>query len=190
MERPGIPLHDAPERYFDQEKWGEVLRAVGDRSVALALVSRSTYGEHFRLSDLANKIRSDFKRRLVDGSIVATGCSLTSVEPATIPGSRCRDLQPDFVNDRLIGRSQTFLDVRVLDEAKLVEFTHAENLLDRCIQWMQQRRREGESQRKVLYREASAVFGPDLASRTFDAAYKAAFSKPRGRPRINPPSSK
>jgi hypothetical protein len=45
LERAGIPLHDAPERYSDQEKWGEIVRIVGNRDAALAFVSRYTSGD-------------------------------------------------------------------------------------------------------------------------------------------------
>jgi hypothetical protein len=107
MERAGIPLHDAPERYSDQEKWGEIVRIVGNRDAAIAFVSRPTFGDFFNLSPLASAIRCEFIERLVNGSLVATGCFPNSVDVLTIPGSRCLGLRPEFVTDRLIGNNRS-----------------------------------------------------------------------------------
>jgi hypothetical protein len=182
MERAGIPLHDAPQRYFDQEKWGEILRIVGSRDAALALVSRPTFGDFFSLSPLASAIRRDFIERLVKGSLVATGSFPMSVEVVTIPGSRCLGLRPDFVSDRLIGNDRMFIDVRVLDPAQLA--APGAIRTDECILWMRQRRAEGQAQKKVLEGESLRRW-PDLTTREFAAAYKIVFAHRRGRPRKN-----
>jgi hypothetical protein len=179
LERAGIPLHDAPERYSDQEKWGEIVRIVGNRDAALAFVSRYTSGDFFSLSPLASAIRREFIERLVNGSLVATGCFPNSVEVVTIPGSRCLGLRPEFVTDRLIGNNRMFVDVRVLDPAQLV--SPSASRTDECILWMRQRRAEDETRKKALEREALRLW-PDLTTREFGAAFKVVFARQRGRP--------
>jgi hypothetical protein len=119
MERAGIPLHDAPERYFDQEKWEELVRARGDRAAAVGLVTRPTHDtQFFSLNECAARIRTEFIRRLLNRSLVATGYFRNSDEMATISGPRCRGLQPDFANDLLTGRGETLQDVHIVEAAE------------------------------------------------------------------------
>jgi hypothetical protein len=206
MQSKEIPLRDSPERFFDSARRNEFLSFFENREAALRNISQPEPGiiayyrqeaakmpppegararrdEH--AAELGKALVARFKEGLINEEIVATGLSSLAVERVRIAGERWIALWPDFVDDIAKGEKLEFTRVRVFEAADRP--TQAAALLDRCIKWMQQRSHEGESRRKVLQREASEHFGRDLKTRTFDAAYKAVFSKTRGRPRSNPP---
>ena len=58
----------------------------------------------------------------------------------------------------------------------------SEARLSDCIAWMKQRKFEGISEKKALWRKASDVFGTALTTRMFENCYKAVFDRGRGRP--------
>jgi hypothetical protein len=201
-----IPLRDSPEHFFDSARWNEFLSFFENREAALRNISQPESGiivyyrrevakmptpeaararrdEH--AAELGKALVGQFKDRLVREEIIATGLSSLAVERVRIPGERWTELWPDLVNDMTKGGNLEFTKVRVFEPTDRP--TQAAALLDRCIEWMQRRSHEGEGVRKVLQREAIDQFGGDLTSRTFDTAYKAVFSKSRGRPRRNSP---
>jgi len=204
-----IPLHEAPERFFDSAPWNEYLSLLGNREVALPELGQPEPGiiGHYRqelerqpwmhtpstqralrVAKLGEALVTRFRTQLSKGDTVATGLSPLAIDRVTIAGERWEDLWPDFVNDKAKGVTLEFTRVRLSEPTD--HLTEAGALLDRCIKWMEQRSHEGESRRKVLQGEALAVFGQDLTTRVFDTGYKAVFSRPRGRPRNNPTQPK
>jgi hypothetical protein len=120
MKRPGIPLRDAPEHHFDQEKWRALIEMVGGRDRALALVSSHPSGRS-SANELALELRKGFARRLWDGSIPATGSGRDSLDITNIPPSRCQGFWPDFVHDRLQNNLEKFVDVYVGGPGQLAD---------------------------------------------------------------------
>jgi hypothetical protein len=125
MERAGCPLHNAPERFFDQKKWEALIGLVGNRDSALALVSNHPSGKSPE-NNLTVELRNEFRRRLVDGSIVATASVLNSLQVTRISPSRCQNLWPDFMHDRLENNLEKFVDVYVLDAGQLTDVSYTE----------------------------------------------------------------
>jgi hypothetical protein len=201
-----IPLHDAPDHFFDQAKWNEFLSFFESRQPALEQISRvepglivfqrreaakrsgpgaaeARKGDH--IAELGNALVADFKERLITEKLVATGLSSLAVARINIPGERWPELWPNFAEDKATGGQLEFTKVRVFEP--IAVRTSAADLLDSCIDWLQNRRLAGESRRKVLQTEAIKHFGTTLTTRIFDAAYKAVFFKTRGRPRTTRP---
>jgi hypothetical protein len=197
-----IWLHEAPEYFFDPPKWKEFLAFFENRQSAVQHVSQeeSDIFAFFRrevselptpeganaqqkenIAERGKALVSQFTELLKKEEIIATGFSSVSVERERISAERWSDLWPNFIEDKAKGKQLEFSKVRVLKPR--VPRTAAAELLKNCQDWMQKRSREGESVRKVLQREAIETFGPDLTTRIFGAAYKAVFSKSRGRPR-------
>jgi len=195
----GLPLREAPERFFDVAKWREFVSYFDNPEAALRHISkgepgllvfyrrqaaRRATGELARRDEkvaaLGRVLVADFLQRLIDGRLVATGLPAVGVERVTIPAERWDDLRPDFVAGSAAGGGLSLTAVRIYEAGeKPVQST----LLDRCVAFLQQRGREGESRRKVLFTQALAHFGEALTTRTFGEAYKIVFAKPRGRPR-------
>ena len=196
-----IPLDEAPEHFFDQQKWSEFVDCFDNRQAALQQINRPEPGiigfyrrqiansagpmtakaqreEH--TAELGKALVADFKERLSNEEIVATGLSSLAVARVTIPSERWPELWPNFAADKAEGKELTFAKVRVSKPAS--RRTSSIRFLEECIAWLQQRQLEGESCRKVLEAEASNRFGSVLKTRDFAAAYKAVFEKPRGRP--------
>jgi hypothetical protein len=204
-----IPLHEAPERFFDSALWNEYISLHGNRELALSELGHPEPGiigyyrdeverqpwlhtpstqRSRRLEKLRQDLVGRFRTQLIKGDIVATGLSPLTIDRTKIPGERWEDLCPDFVNDKAKGGTLEFTRVRLSEPTD--HPTQAAALLDRCIQWLEQRKHEGEGRRKVLQGEALTVLGQDLTTRMFDTAYRAVFSRSRGRPRNNPTQPK
>lgn len=179
MGRSGIPLHEAPEHFFDPEMWARLVQILGSRQKALDHISnpglptfvQATNPRAFagsealglstpRLNEkttepyeLAYVILRKFMDRLKTGELVATGSYRSSVEIVPIPATRWRGLWPYITEDRAEGGGQHFVDIFVLIPSKLV--SPAQELLDRCISFLKRRSEEGESRRKVLEKEVT-----------------------------------
>jgi hypothetical protein len=200
-----IPLSHAPEAFFDQEKWNRFVAYFVNRQDALEHISQpepgaltfyrqkaaqlTTFGglsarQQQEIHLLGESLVADFKSRLIRGEIIATGFSGISVERSRIPPDRWQNIKmwPHFINEQTTDGQLEFTVVRVSDVVPTT--TSAIDLLQRCIEWMQQRRDGGESRRKVLEKEALKHFGTAIKIRTFAEAYRVVFNKPRGRPRL------
>lgn len=200
-----VPLRDAPECFFDSALWNEYLSLYTNREVSLAEISQPDPAilvyyrqeeeklpwqhtpdirRHLRQAKLKDGLVARFRELLTKGKLVATGFSSLAVERVSIPAERWQDLWPDFSKNRAKGETVEFTAVHVSEAAE--QPVRAADLLDRCSKWMERRRQEGESRRKTLEGEATALFGQDLTTRTFAGAYTRVFAKPRGRPRKPP----
>jgi hypothetical protein len=196
----GILLSATPERYFDSAKWNEYCSHYGDRLAALKelstrepgiigyyrqLAARTPDGDYARRQEQAIELGklmvTEFKEQLGRGALTATGFTSLAVERVKIPGERWSDLWLNFIENSAEGANLKFTNVRISEST-----AGGPDLLVRCIDWLRKRGQEGESRRKILLAEAIDHFGCELTTRTFDAAYKTAFSKPRGRPRRSP----
>jgi len=197
----GIPLHDAPARFFDAAKWREFVSHCGSREVALRNLSQKEpallvyyrreaakfpQGELARKQERAAEIGSslvaDFIKQLSEGSLVARGFCALEIEEMTIPSARWPQLWVDFLNNSAEDDGLKFSGIRIFNPA---DCRARPALIDRVVDGLQKRRLEGEERRKILQGEALEHFGSELTTRTFSEAYKKVFAKPRGRPRKN-----
>jgi hypothetical protein len=187
MSAPGVPLHEAPRLFFDQDMWNKLVRLVGTHQRALEHISIPALGYFAHESNapppevtLANSLVEQFKTRLAKGEIVAAGYVSKLLRRIEIPPDHWSQLQPNFAEDEVFGSGSKFTHVHV---SRPDDLRASPDQLEECIAWMRQRQAMGESRRKVLEGEAIKQFGTALTTRMFDTAYKAIFHKPRGRPR-------
>lgn len=199
----GIPLREAPERFFDAATWREFLSYFEGPEAALRHISQPEPGilvfcrqraaaqyvtpdgerarRDERAAELGRLLVTSFKERLIKEELIATALSPFNIDRARIPGERWPDLWPNFIENRADGNDLKFTDVRISQPTNTQ--TQDTDFLDRCIEWLRKRSEDGESRRKILLAEAIEHFGNALKTRTFNAAYKKVFSRTRGRPR-------
>jgi hypothetical protein len=201
-----IPLNQAPEEFFDQEQWLKFIAHFDSRAVALARISRPpppTTGfyqpedldlsksneerqkEIEELFQLGIALVGQLKTKLIKKEISATGRSFgLSTDPdgriAILP-EQCARIWPDFVEGKIRGELFEFTDVRLVTNNNRKARTA--ELVNRISEFLQKRKLEGVSERKILKQEALEHFDSNFKTRAFDAAYKATFNKRRGRPR-------
>jgi hypothetical protein len=202
MADSAVLLHETPERFFNSACWSKYLAIhFGSRATALAELSQteqpllSLYRQELQerpwlntpetlrsqlLASLKNDLLTGFAEKLVSRQLIATGYAASSAERTIIPAELWDDLCPDFTNDTAKGSGLEFTRVR-LSEA-LEPSTLPILPLDKIIEWMKQLARQGIDSRKELQREAKAQFGREFPARAFNAAYKGAFGRRRGRP--------
>ncbi|MDA8048579.1 MAG: hypothetical protein M0002_00955 [Rhodospirillales bacterium] len=194
-----VPLSAAPERFFDQSRWTEVLGCYPDRAQAIDAISRSDPGllRYYQqqaaatgsprarfddgLAHTREALVSEFKARLTAGELVATGIQPPSVTRGTIPAELWDTLQPDFVHSAASGAGFTFVAIRVAESEAA---SQRDDVIGECIAWLQARRQtHGEELKKGLWPLASSRFAARLTTRSFDLAYSAVYQRTRGRPR-------
>jgi hypothetical protein len=196
-----IPLSEAPEHFFDQLKWHAFIAHFDAPSIALARISNppSYYG-FYREDDtrlpMSNQAREqktqeafelgislvgDFRGKLINNRIVATGVVIGSPNRALIAPEQWQKLWPNFIEDKAMGPLFEISNIQLSRNDN--RQTRDAEMLERCITYLQQRKGHGESQRKILEPETNRYFGNDLTTRVFNEAYKKVFNKKRGRPR-------
>jgi hypothetical protein len=136
MPNGDVPLHEAPERFFDPALWKEYLSFFPTRESALEELGPRPGHDDFYLRDAAKhppatpglqatvrrlKLKQDlveaFRELLVMGKLVATGFSRLAVEEVTIPAGRWRDLWPDFIHDKATSDILEFTGVWISEPA-------------------------------------------------------------------------
>ena len=190
---PATRLIEVPDKFLDQEKWGQV-RAFASSTLEAVSYLNAPYPEsaadffwNRRGSDLdarrcyrlAKSLVADCRALFSAGELFASGFTRNGVKEL-IPPALWIDLFPMFATDRIVGRTRQFTDIEIYKGEK----TSFECQLNKCVAWLKRRRFEGEDSKKLLHREALRYW-PGLTSRMFETSYKAVFDRPRGRPRVN-----
>ncbi len=197
-----IPLHDAPEHFFDQDEWREFVGHFDSRAVALRQISKpaaeglkwirsevlsaphtsdamkDAAREEQRIADLGDALAKDFIARHVTGEFTATGVWHGSLAPVTPPKERCDGLWANFAADRFDGKDLVLTQVRV--SKVQTKATIAAELLRSVTDWLIHYPDGRNVQKNVLEFQARQQF-PSLKIRQFDAAYTSAYNKTRGR---------
>ena len=188
-----IPLHEVPAKLLDQHKWQQIRELTSSEMEALCSLNApapESAAEFFwkgsgsdvdarRCYRIGKSLLEDCRLRFIKGTLLASGENRNGIRKA-IPADHWNSLYPMFATDRIQGRTRQFTNVLVYDAADAV--TPSEARLNDCIAWMKQQKLEGVSEKKVLWRRATAYFGKTLSERIFQISYKAAFDRPRGRP--------
>jgi predicted neutral ceramidase superfamily lipid hydrolase len=92
------------------------------------------------------------------------------------------NLWPMFATNGATGPSQAFDDVEI-HESTALETSDGKMLLD-CLNWFRVQDPEALKQKKAaLHHRAKLEVGANLTHAVFNAAYKAALGRSRGRPR-------
>jgi len=117
--------------------------------------------------------------------LVASGVDRSSGRRRIISANEWVNLWPMFATNTAVGPDQAFDDINVFQEEH--RNTSHETLCSECIAWLKEQRTAGLGEKKTtLYEYARHRFGNGLTHAIFDAAYLAAFARPRGRPKKSP----
>jgi len=186
-----IPLRDIPGTLLDQDKWTQIRSLTSSEIEALCSLNAPypVDGAEFfwrgegsgadarRCYRIGKSMLEDCRSRFISGELVATGETRNGVK-LLIPKVWWIDLYPMFATNSAAGRTRHFQNV----EVHKGDVTSPENVLNKCIAWMKTRKFDGVNAKKLLYREAFAMYGDALTSRMFENSYKVVFNRRRGRP--------
>jgi hypothetical protein len=192
-----IPLSKVPRILFDQEKWAAYVAHFDTEEIALMHLS-SPPGIDFswwkdplkpdeavrihkeKLFNLKMDLVQAFYRGL-NNNIVASGRSFNSPDRTRIPREQWQTLWPAYISDRAIGPDLEYTEVVVSINAE--PRAQIAELSERCENYLRTRRATGEIPKKELLRiQANEHFQVKIPVRAFNNAYKAVFSRTRGRP--------
>jgi hypothetical protein len=202
----GIPLQQAPERFFDPVEWDELVSGCGGRDAALRLISDEERGllvwmqrevaqqptpagaaarNQQRLAPAGKRMVANFCASLINGDLVATGRQPPSVERVRLPGELWSMLVLNFVNGTARGGGYAITQVHVFDAS---DRARTEPEIEKRIEvWLDKRREQyGDELKKILLQGARQAFGHECNSRAFDAAYRRVYKRKRGRPHLPP----
>jgi hypothetical protein len=191
--RAPIPLHEVPGKLLDQNKWQQIRKLTSSEMEALCLLNApapegaadffwkcsGSDADARRCYRIGKSLLEDCRLRFMRGTLVASGENRNGVR-RLIRADWWGALYPQFATDRIQGRTRQFTNVEVYDAAASLATSEAR--LNDCIAWMKQRKFEGITEKKALWRQASHVFGTTLTTRMFENCYKAVFDRGRGRP--------
>jgi hypothetical protein len=198
----GVALQEAPEHFFDQGGWKDLVSGCGSREAALRRISHPDPAALVlvrqqvatqpaadsvearaaeRIYRLGQRIVGDLVARLISGEYVATGFQPPSIERRAIPPELWSGLVPNFQDGTGKGDGYSFAHVRII---KAVDLARRESdISERIAVWLNERRtRNGEELRKTLLRDAQHAFEGECTSRAFGAAYRRVYARKPGRP--------
>jgi hypothetical protein len=212
MERKNIELKDAPEHFFDQEKWAQFVGFFqGDRAAAVAFISRaaprilhvlkqhhlasSGRSEEKALLDkqagLADELIQNFVSGFSDGRSTASGIWTSTCARAPITSEQWKHfkLQPNFLSQtverKVRGKVEVFAEAVLISETST---SASERRVELCLTLLRPLVTKKDKARKNAKPRAQSAI-PDLTDQEFADAYEAAYQRKRGRPR-NEPSEK
>jgi hypothetical protein len=197
-----IPLAEAPEHFFAQDDWQELINSCGGRQAALARISWKPDGsyrlwqqgaaelltpggakarEAQRIDGLAERVRSAFVAML-RSELVVTGFQHPSTQRERIAAELLQEMVFDFVKDTAEGGGYVIRRIRVARAT--APSGEQEGIVDRMTAWLRHRQDEhGDELKKVLSDAAQSEFAEEFTTRSFDAAYSRVYGRNRGRPR-------
>lgn len=197
---PAIPLNETPAELFDAAKWAAFVAMVGNPAKAAERLSWLEHGvfQHYRkLSASLPGERGDSARRelaifdakeeliaglvsdLTSGRLVMTALAPPSPERKNVPPDIVRDLHLDFVRSTAGSKDFQFVAVQIDRSAERQQ----DDIRQAVLAWLRSDPDFAVKPKKVLQHEAEQHIAPHLPKRVFDAAYRQAFSRSRGRPR-------
>jgi len=189
-----IGLREVPKTVLDSTRWTELRAFASSDLMALTLINApypdpdnptdffwgrdSTFDDALRCYDIGRDLLSQCRRLLIERKLVATGIKPNG-RRETIKPIEWANLWPMFATNRATGPKNSFDDVQVIESSN-------EMLSRECATWLRQLNADILSQKKqTLFELAQTDFGSKLTHAIFNAAYKAALGRSRGRPRKN-----
>jgi hypothetical protein len=185
-------LIDLPDKFLDQEKWAQVRALASNKLEALSYLNApfpNSAADFFwygngsdldarRFYELGKSLVEESRSLFLSGRLVASGLTRQGIRQS-IPSGWWIGLYPLFATDRIVGRTQQFIDIEVIEVSPSI--AAAEQQLMDCIAWLKVQRAQGSRSKKILWHDAQRAIG--CTKRTFEAAYKAVFDSPRGHPK-------
>jgi hypothetical protein len=198
-----MPLAEAPEHFFAQDDWQELINSCGSRQAALERISWKPDGflrlmlqqaaerptaagaearEAERIHRLVERLRSAFVDMQISGELVATGIQYPSPRRERIEPELWQDLVLNFQKGTAEGAGYVIRHIRVARAT--APSGEQEGIVDRMTAWLRHRHDEhGDELKKVLSGAAQREFAEEFTTRSFDAAYSRVYGRNRGRPR-------
>jgi hypothetical protein len=194
-------LAEAPEHFFNQEDWKELVRSCGGRDAALERISRKPEGfvqcwveqaaaqlrdaagelarKELRIAPLVCRILLEFLGRLASGELIATGFQppFARIE---VPADLWPLLWLNF--ERGTAEGARYLFQRIL--VRVGGETRRQTAVEWLEAWIHERRdQNGAEPKKILSHAAHEKFGSEFRVRAFDEAYRRVYRRSHGRPR-------
>jgi hypothetical protein len=189
-----IGLNETPGRLLDPNKWAELRAFASSDLLALTYINApypdpdcpheffwgrdGTFDQAVRCYEVGREVLDECRHLLIEGKLIATGLR-PSGQRETIKPIDWVNLWPMFATNRAMGPKSSFNDIQIIESSN-------ELLSRECADWLRQQNADLLCQKKVtLFDLAQTEFGSKLTHATFNAAYKAALGRSRGRPRKN-----
>lgn len=185
-----VALIDAPSRFLDPGKWAELRSFASNDLIALTYINapypdennpsaffwgrEGSFEEALRCYELGRSLLHECRLLFVQRKLIATG-SAPDGKRVKIPGIAWINLWPLFATGRANGPGTIF------DEIEIYE-THERKLERACLAWLVSRTDLPTQKKHTIYQEAKLALGNKLSNAIFNAAYKRALGRKRGRP--------
>lgn len=186
-----VALRDTPAVFLDPKKWAELRSFANNDLTALTYINafypdrgnlsaffcgrEGSFKEAIRCYQLGRALVQECRWLLLQRKLIATRPT-PSGKRINIPADAWINLWPLFATGRVNGPGVMFEEIEIheTDEYKLEQD---------CVSWLISHP-EVPSQKKVaVYYNVSSALGKNLSHAIFNAAYKRAFARKRGRPR-------
>jgi hypothetical protein len=189
-----IGLNEAPGRFLDPNKWAELQAFASNGLLALIYINapypdpncpeeffwerNGSFDRAVCCYEVGRELLDQCRHLLIEGKLVAIG-TRPNGKRETIKPIEWANLWPMFAKNRATGPNNSFHDVQVIESFS--------GMLSReCAAWLRQLNADILSQKKrTVFDLAQTEFGSKLTHAIFNAAYKAALGRSRGRPRKN-----
>ena len=192
-----IGLREVPKTVLDSTRWTELRAFASSDLMALTLINApypdpdnptdffwgrdSTFDDALRCYDIGRDLLCQCRRLLIERKLVATRMKPNGKREMINP-TDWANLWPMFATNRATGPNQAFDDVEIRESTAL-ETSDEKMLLD-CLNWFRVQDPEALKQKKAALRHRARLeVGANLTHAVFNAAYKAALGRSRGRPR-------
>jgi hypothetical protein len=183
-----------PQRFLDQTKWVELRAFASNDLIALTYLNApypdqdnptdffwgrdGSFDQALRCYGIGRDLIEQCRRLLIEGKLRATG-RRPNGRQETIKPIEWADLWPMFATNSATGPKNSFYDVQVIESS-------SQMLSLECATWLRQLNADILGQKKqTVFDLAKTEFGSKLTHAVFNAAYKAALGRSRGRPRKN-----
>jgi hypothetical protein len=196
----GVLLSNCDDRFFDKEKWHALVAKCSDVRKALYFLNTigflgmyvlrgiakgtSTFAPEFQSHlakyELGEVIVKDFRNRLVNGELIASGVHMATDSRIQIPKALWNDLVFDFHTDRAKWAHDVFFEVKI--RLPDLNRTEADDSVQSCTAWLKQRFINNQNEPKKVLRALAFKELRPLSHRNFDAAYATVFKRKAGRP--------
>lgn len=193
--RAGIALRDSPRRFLDAEKWAELRSFAHNDLIALTYINapypdegtpnsffcgrEGSFEEALHCYQLGRALVQECRWLLLQRKLIATRPAPNG-KRINIPADAWINLWPLFATGRANGPGVMFEEIEIhqSDEYKLEQD---------CVSWLISYPEVPVQKKVAVYCDARSALGKNLSHAIFNAAYKRAFARKRGRPRKTPP---
>jgi hypothetical protein len=181
-----VALRDAPSLFLDPGKWAELRSFARNDLIALTYINapypdksdlfrrEGSFEEALRCYELGRALLHECRLLFVQRKLIAT-LPAPDGKRVKIPGIAWINLWPLFATGRANGPGIIFNEIEIYE-------THQRKLERTCLAWLISRTDLPTHKKHTIYQEAKLALGKKLSHAIFNAAYKRALGRKRGRP--------